>query len=211
MQVVDALPDEEFSTTQRQPHQLVSSISEAIKLPARLKVKWLRADCLSVLDLCALEVPLTLPTWISLVMCICVVPNLKLLALKLPRGEVLQQGLYNANGTLLATQYLTDTLCQYCDNAAFNQMRQATIQGGPDYPFTVDIPIGVTATCGNNPTCTRCQCDSPSPEYAKYVHLLQASFHSPSLRSSCKRVYTIVWHMNSILRDMPANLPGDYY
>lgn len=87
MQVLDALPDEEFSMCLRQPHQLVSSTATAVKLPARLKVKWLRADCLSVLDLCAPEVTLTLPVWRSLVMCISVVPNLKQLALRLPRGE----------------------------------------------------------------------------------------------------------------------------
>lgn len=87
MQVLDALPDEEFSMCLRQPHQLVSSTATAVKLPARLKVKWLRSDCLSVLDLCAPEATLTLPAWRSLVMCISVVPNLKQLALRLPRGE----------------------------------------------------------------------------------------------------------------------------
>eukprot|EP00892_Ulva_mutabilis_P000103 jgi/Ulvmu1/10093/UM006_0040.1 len=54
-QVLDALPDDEFSVALKQPNQLVATATAAVALPSRLLVKWLRADCLVSLDLCALD------------------------------------------------------------------------------------------------------------------------------------------------------------
>lgn len=147
----------------KQPHQLMSSTAQSVALPARLKVKWLRADCLSVLDLRSPEVKLTVSAWKSLLLCLSVVPGLKVPALRLPRGELPQPPVVqppvgsHPNVIRPRIEHLRGCVCQYCDRAAYQQMRQATNRGGQNFHFTANIPDGVSVTWQS--TCTRCGCD----------------------------------------------------
>ena len=156
MQVLDALPDDEFSVCLTQPHQLVPSTAMAVKLPARLKVKWLRADCLSVLDLRAPEVNVTLQAWRSLVMCMTAVPSLKELAVRLPQDDPPKPWV---NITQPRSQYLRGCLCSRCDSAAYRQLQQAAQNGEAHAQFAqpVNIPDGVHATW-RNLQCDSCRC-----------------------------------------------------
>lgn len=85
MQVLSAIPDEEFSVSSQQSRRLISSFSQAVALPPRLKVKWLRTDCMSELDLRGVQ--LSNSDWNSLVPSLSAVPGLLALHVCLPRYQ----------------------------------------------------------------------------------------------------------------------------
>lgn len=154
IQVLDALPDEELSLDLKQPNQLITTVTAAVSLPARLKVKWLRADCLRVLDLQSPDVALTCSAWRNLVMCFGAVPGLNVLRVRLPRGprpaHLQTPPQASSNGHVLVHGYL----CCNCDGTAYQQLTQAANAGqNANFNFTVAIPDGLqvqthTLCCG---------------------------------------------------------------
>lgn len=85
VQLLAAIPDEEFSMDAHHTVPLLSSMSQAVALAPRLKVKWVRTDCLTSLDLRG--VVLTDPCWSNLVMSFTAIPGLRDLHVQLPRYE----------------------------------------------------------------------------------------------------------------------------
>lgn len=85
VQVLSSIADEEYSISSLHAGKMLSSKSEAVALPAKLMVKWLRTDCLTRLDLRG--VPLTDASWNSLVMSFGAIPGLLALHARLPRYE----------------------------------------------------------------------------------------------------------------------------
>lgn len=85
VQAVEALSDGYMHIEAGSTACLLSDLSDALALPAALKMKWLRADCLTDLDLSAPGDGWGLTAWQQLVMCLHVVPALEALAVCLPR------------------------------------------------------------------------------------------------------------------------------
>lgn len=87
-----AIPDEYFTMETRPgtvypASRLVANMQEVYRLPPQLKVKWLRADCVSSLDLSSNNSAYmwSLTAWQELALCMHAVPGLKELAVQLPR------------------------------------------------------------------------------------------------------------------------------
>lgn len=83
-QVLNSIPDEEFSIPAQQPGGLLSSLSQAVALPASMIAKWMRTDCLAELDLRGVQ--LKDSEWSGLVMSFSAVPGLQALHVRLPRN-----------------------------------------------------------------------------------------------------------------------------
>lgn len=80
------LPDAEFTTAPGPPAQqaLLGGPAAALALPPCLKVKWLRADCLSALDVRRPGAAWTTAAWQSLAFCMHAIPQLEELRVRLP-------------------------------------------------------------------------------------------------------------------------------
>lgn len=88
VQAVEALSDDYMHVAPGSSASLLSDVSDALALPAALKMKWLRADCLTALDLSAPGDGWGLSAWQRLVMCLHAVPALQALAVCLPRYPI---------------------------------------------------------------------------------------------------------------------------
>ena len=87
LQVLQALPSQDFSVDVDSAHQLVTCTASALALPAPIKTKWLQTDCAKVLDLTSPGRGWTDEKWQSLVGCLQAVPNLACLAVTLPSAQ----------------------------------------------------------------------------------------------------------------------------
>ena len=87
LQVLQALPSQDFSVDVDSAHQLVTCTASALALPAPIKTKWLQTDCAKVLDLTSPGRGWTDEKWQSLVGCLQAVPNLECLAVTLPSAQ----------------------------------------------------------------------------------------------------------------------------
>ena len=87
LQALQRLSDDAFKAGNgsSQCEGLIESVAEAIQLPAALRVKWLRADCCTCLDLSAPGDAWTPGAWHGIVMCLHAVPNVQQLHVLLPR------------------------------------------------------------------------------------------------------------------------------
>lgn len=86
-QEVEELPDHLFSCKQGAAAQprLLHTMDDVLQLPPRLKVKWLRADCVSALDLSNPGLYWNLAAWQEIALCLHAVPALETLTVRLPR------------------------------------------------------------------------------------------------------------------------------
>lgn len=86
MQVMEALPDSSLCTAAEPGHQLpVFKLPDVVQLPPPLQAKWLRSECMTMLDLSQPGDAWALRHWQSLVGCLSAVPSLVGLTVALPR------------------------------------------------------------------------------------------------------------------------------
>lgn len=120
-----------------QPNQLIADVASAVALPPRLKVKWLRSDCLKCLDLRgpAVAEVLTVSAWQSLVMCLGAVPDLEALHVQLPRGRMYQTACTANPDTpdeIFQWTFLQGFICTHCHCDVYRRLflRQTRAQDG---------------------------------------------------------------------------------
>lgn len=185
-QVLEAIPDEEFSLSLSQPCQLMSKVVDALCLPLRLQGKWLRADCLSTLDLRGRDIVniLTIERWRSLVSCFAAVPGLKALHVQLPRGvhtppkaptpKEFPTNL-RLNYTAKDVTLLKGYLCTYCHASAYKCLclakdadalstgtgaarQECRLTGNVHIPEGVYVALGFSIEGTDKTTCRCAKC-----------------------------------------------------
>ena len=105
------LPDEFFSLSAVVDTEttLNRSVEGALSLPPQLKVKWLRSDCMSELDLSNPGGGWGLARWRELALCMHAVPSLQKLTVKLPRYTAVTKA-----NPAAATAPLRSRTCSSC-------------------------------------------------------------------------------------------------